>query len=149
MTVVRKILIVTAPFYEELTKSLLEGAEETIKQDGSYQCDIIEVPGVLEIPTAIYHAAQSDRDYVGYIALGVVIRGETAHYEIVCRESARGLMDLGTRQGLAIGNGIQTVDNEAQAWARCKKDEKNKGGHAAKACLALIGISDNFSRGKK
>lgn len=149
MTRVRKILIVAAPFYEDLTKALREGAEETIKQNGGYQCDYIEVPGVLEIPTAIYHAAASKEDYVGYIALGVVMRGETAHYEIVCRESARGLMDLGTRQGLAIGNGIQTVDNEAQAWARCKKDERNKGGHAAKACLALIGTSDKFIGVKK
>ena len=101
------------------------------------------MPGVLEIPVAIAYAAQTGK-YDGYVALGVVIRGETTHYDIVCGESARGLMDLGVRDCLAIGNGIQTVENEQQAWARCNRSDKDKGGGAAKAALALLGLRDEW-----
>ncbi len=95
------------------------------------------------IPVAIAYAAKTGK-YDGYVALGVVIRGETTHYDIVCSESARGLMDLGVRDGLAIGNGIQTVENEEQAWARCNRSDKDKGGGAAKASLSLLGLRDEW-----
>lgn len=138
----KKVLIVEAPFYKELTEALVEGAVEALEQAGvSY--DRVDVPGVLEIPTAI-HYAHAHQPYDGYIALGVVIRGETTHYDTVCAESARGLMDLGVQKGLAIGNGIQTVENEAQAWARCRKSEKNKGGGAGQACLRLIAVREQM-----
>jgi 6,7-dimethyl-8-ribityllumazine synthase len=102
------------------------------------------VPGVLEVPVAIKYAAATNA-YDGYVALGVVIRGETTHYEIVCNESARALMELGIKDMLSIGNGIQTVENSDQAWARCKMSEKDKGGGAAKAALALMGLRDSWS----
>ncbi|MGC6476592.1 MAG: 6,7-dimethyl-8-ribityllumazine synthase [Parvibaculales bacterium] len=138
----KKVLIVEAPFYKELTEALVDGAIDALEQAG-VRYDRIDVPGVLEIPTAI-HYAQAHQAYDGYIALGVVIRGETTHYDTVCAESARGLMDLGVQKGLAIGNGIQTVENEAQAWARCRKSEKNKGGGAAHACLRLIDVREQM-----
>lgn len=144
---VKTILIVEASFYKDLTAALVEGAVQTIEAAG-YGYERICVSGVLEIPTAIRYADDSDKNYAGYVALGVVIRGETSHYDIVCTESARGIMDLSVQRGLAIGNGIQTVENEAQAWARCKKDEKNKAGGAAHACLTLIGVRDKLKGGK-
>jgi 6,7-dimethyl-8-ribityllumazine synthase len=104
------------------------------------------VPGVLEVPVAIKYAAETGA-YDGYVALGVVIRGETSHYDIVCGESARGLMELGIKDKLAIGNGIQTVEDEAQAWARCRMSEKNKGGGAALAALSLLNLRDAWQLG--
>lgn len=137
-----KILIVEARFYAEMADALVEGATAEVQAAG-YQYDRVAVPGVLEIPPTIKYAATSG-DFLGYVALGVVIRGETTHYEIVCNESARGLMELGFRDGLAIGNGIQTVENQQQAWARCRATEKNKGGGAAKAALALVALRRKF-----
>ena len=102
------------------------------------------MPGVLEVPVAIKYAAETGQ-YDGYVALGVVIRGETTHYDIVCNESARALMELGIKDGLSIGNGVQTVENAEQAWARCKMSEKDKGGGAAKAALALMDLRKNWS----
>ncbi len=133
-----KVLIVEARFYEDMADALAEGAAAVLEAAG-VTYERIAVPGVLEVPVAIHYAAQSG-EYDGYVALGVVIRGETTHYDIVCNESARALMELGIRDGLAIGNGVQTVENEAQAWARCKISEKDKGGGAAKAALALMGL---------
>ena len=102
------------------------------------------MPGALEIPPAILLAAQGDRGYDGYVALGCVIRGETYHFEIVAGESARGLMDLGLQHGLCVGNGILTVDDEKQAEARARRDGGDKGGHAARACLSLIEVRNRY-----
>ena len=139
----KNILIVEARFYEDMADSLAEGALAVLQQAGC-QVERISVPGVLEVPVAIKYAADSNA-YDGYVALGVVIRGETTHYEIVCNESARALMELGIKDQLSIGNGIQTVENSDQAWARCKMSEKDKGGGAAKATLALMGLRDSWS----
>lgn len=132
------VLIVEARFYAHISDALLAGAEAELKTAGaSYEC--IGVPGALEIPAAIAFAAKRGRGaYDGYVALGCVIRGETFHFEIVAMESARGLMDLAIRDGLCIGNGILTVENEAQALKRANRAEGDKGGDAARACLALI-----------
>ncbi len=138
----KSILIAEARFYNALADALVEGAIHVLEEAGC-QYERVQVPGVLEIPVAIAYAAQTGK-YDGYVALGVVIRGETTHYDIVCGESARGLMDLGVRDGLAIGNGIQTVENEQQAWARCNRSDKDKGGGAAKAALALLGLRDEW-----
>jgi len=136
-----KILIVEARFYDHLNDLLLEGARAAIEQAG-HSHETITVPGALEIPGAVALAADSDQ-YDGFVALGVVIRGETYHFEIVAGESARGLMAL-SMDGLAIGNGILTTENEAQALTRARKDEKDKGGEAAKAALAMIALKDRF-----
>ena len=138
----KNILIVEARFYQDMADALAEGAQAVLQQAGC-QVERISVPGVLEVPGAIKYAADTGK-YDGYVALGVVIRGETTHYDIVCGESARGLMELGIKDKLAIGNGIQTVENEAQAWARCRMSEKDKGGGAAKAALALLDLRDQW-----
>ena len=130
-----RILIVEARFYAHLNELLLQGARAALESAG-HDHETMTVPGALEIPGAIVLAAESGR-YDGFVALGVVIRGETYHFEIVAGESARGLMAL-TLDGLAIGNGILTVENEAQALARARPDEKDKGGEAAKAALAML-----------
>jgi 6,7-dimethyl-8-ribityllumazine synthase len=138
---VAKLLIVEARFYEHLNDLLLQGARAAIEQAG-HAHETITVPGALEVPAAIALAAESGR-YDGFVALGVVIRGETWHFEIVANESARGIMAL-TLDGLAIGNGILTVENEAQALTRARPDEKNKGGEAAKAALTMMEIRTKF-----
>jgi len=135
------VLIVEARFYEELTDELCAGAREALDRTGATH-ETVSVPGALEIPAAIAIAEQSGR-FDGYVALGVVIRGETGHYDIVAGQSARGLMDLGL-DGLAIGNGILTVDSEAQAWARAGRKGHNKGAGAAEAALALIRLKQHM-----
>src|SRR5216117_3028472 len=125
-----RLLILEARFYDGLCDELASGAIAAIERAGA-KWDRVAVPGALEIPGAIAVAAASKR-YDGFVALGCVLRGETSHYDIVAGESARGLMDL-TMQGLAIGNGILTCENEAQAWARAKVAEGDKGGGAAEA----------------
>jgi 6,7-dimethyl-8-ribityllumazine synthase len=137
-----RILIVEARFYDHLNDLLLDGARAAL-EDAGHAHETITVPGALEIPGAISLAAESGR-YEGFVALGVVIRGETYHFEIVAGESARGVMAL-TMDGLAIGNGILTVENEAQALTRARPDEKNKGGEAAKAALAMMALKDRFA----
>lgn len=139
----KKVLIVEARFYEDMADALAEGAAAVLDAAG-VAYERVSVPGVLEVPVAIKYAADSNA-FDGYVALGVVIRGETTHYEIVCNESARALMELGIKDKLPIGNGIQTVENSDQAWARCKMSEKDKGGGAAKATLALMGLRDSWS----
>ena len=139
----KKVLIVEARFYEDMADALAEGAAAVLDAAG-VAYERVSVPGVLEVPVAIKYAADSNA-YDGYVALGMVIRGETTHYEIVCNESARALMELGIKDKLSIGNGIQTVENSDQAWARCKMSEKDKGGGAAKATLALMGLRDSWS----
>lgn len=137
-----RLLIVEARFYDHLNDLLLEGARAAIEAAG-HAHETVTVPGALEVPAAIAMGAETER-YDGFVALGVVIRGETYHFEIVAGESARGIMAL-TLDGLAIGNGILTVENEAQALARARPDEKDKGGEAAKAALAMMGLRERFS----
>ena len=137
-----RLLIVEARFYEHLNDLLLEGARAAIVAAG-HDHETATVPGALEVPGAIALAAETGR-YDGYVALGVVIRGETYHFEIVAGESARGIMAL-TLDGLAIGNGILTVEDEAQALARARPDEKDKGGEAATAALAMMALKERFA----
>ncbi len=137
-----KFLIVEARFYDHLNDMLIEGAQEALDEAG-HKFEMLSVPGALEIPGAIAMAAESGR-YDGFVAIGVVIRGETYHFEIVSNESARGLMAL-SMDGLAIGNGIITVENDAQALARADKTQKNKGGEAAKAAVAMFELSQKFA----
>lgn len=134
------ILIVEARFYEHLNDLLLEGARAAIEAAG-HSHETITVPGALEVPGAIALAADS---YDAFVAIGVVIRGETYHFEIVAGESARALMAL-TLDGLAIGNGILTTENEAQALTRARRTEKDKGGEAAKAAIAMLKLQQRFS----
>ncbi len=136
-----KILIVEARFYDHLNDMLIAGARGAIETAG-HKAEVVTVPGALEIPGAIALADQSG-EYDGFVAIGVVIRGETYHFEIVAGESARGIMAL-TMDGLAIGNGILTVENEAQAIVRADPKQKDKGGEAAKAALALMGLKERF-----
>jgi 6,7-dimethyl-8-ribityllumazine synthase len=136
-----RILIVEARFYEHLNDLLLSGARAAIETAG-HAHETVTVPGALEVPAAIALAAETGR-YDAFVALGVVIRGETYHFEIVAGESARGIMAL-TLDGLAIGNGILTVENEAQALARARPDEKDKGGEAAQAALAMLALKGRF-----
>jgi 6,7-dimethyl-8-ribityllumazine synthase len=135
------ILIVEARFYDHIADMLLAGATKALKKAGA-GFERISVPGALEIPPAILFAARAGesagRSFDGFVALGCVIRGETFHFEIVAGESARGLMDLGLHHGLCIGNGVLTVENEAQALARAAVDGQDKGGGAARACLSLF-----------
>ena len=137
-----KILIVEARFYAHLNDHLLAGARAVIEEAG-HGHETITVPGALEIPAAIAFAAESG-GFDGFVALGVVIRGETYHFEIVAGESARAIMAL-TLDGLAIGNGILTVENEAQALIRADSAKSDKGGEAAKAALALLALKKRFA----
>ncbi|WP_294260602.1 6,7-dimethyl-8-ribityllumazine synthase [uncultured Sphingomonas sp.] len=137
-----KLLIVEARFYDHLNDMLIEGARAAIKAAG-HTSETVTVPGALEIPAAIALADQSGL-YDGYVAIGVVIRGETYHFEIVAGESARGILAM-TMDGLAIGNGILTTENEGQAIVRADPRQKDKGGEAAKAALALMALRERFA----
>jgi 6,7-dimethyl-8-ribityllumazine synthase len=141
-----RVLIVEARFYEDIADALFEGAKAVIEAS-DFEYDRIDVPGALELPAAIRFAMnrKGDRAYDGYVALGCVIRGETSHYVVVFNESARGLQQLALEHQLAIGNGIITVENEEQAWERARKDRQDKGGAAALACVAMIGLKQLFS----
>jgi 6,7-dimethyl-8-ribityllumazine synthase len=136
------ILIVEAPFYAHIAAMQRDGVVEALAAAGATH-EVIAVPGALEIPAAIALAEQSGK-FDGYVALGCVIRGETYHFEVVAGESARAIMAL-TLDGLAIGNGILTVENEAQAIARADKTQKNKGGEAAAAALAMVALKQRFA----
>jgi 6,7-dimethyl-8-ribityllumazine synthase len=141
------ILVVEAPYYPHIAALLRRGAERALAAAGASH-DYVAVPGAFEIPAAIAAAARGGRPFDGYVALGCVIRGETTHYDHICAESARGLQDLALREGLAIGYGILTVENEAQALARADPDRQNgrdKGGEAVHACLALVALQRRFS----
>lgn len=138
----KKILIVEARFYEAIADMLADGAMTALDAAG-LPYERVNVAGALEIPTAI-RVASTAGQYAGYVALGCVIRGETSHYETVCNESARGLMTLGVRDGLIIGNGILTVENEAQALVRADKNRKDKGGGAAEAMLGLLSLQERW-----
>lgn len=139
-----KILIIEARYYEEISDALLDGALDVLEEHGA-EITRVNVPGALEIPHVISYAEKFGAGFDGYVALGCVIRGETTHYDYVCQESARALMDLAMGQQLAIGNGIITVENEDQAWARASKDKKDKGGFAANAALEMIAIRSELS----
>ncbi|WP_417230516.1 6,7-dimethyl-8-ribityllumazine synthase [Brevundimonas sp.] len=150
MTEPDRVLIVEARYYDDLADALLEGAKDALTARGA-QYDVVTVPGALEIPTAITLAEEAGRfptapRYDGYVALGCVIRGETYHFEIVSDQSAAGLCQLGIK-GLMIGNGILTVEDEAQAWARARLSEGDKGGGAARACLELIALKKRLRVG--
>lgn len=136
-----RFLIVEARFYDHLNDMLVAGAKAALVAAG-HEADVVTVPGALEIPGAIA-LADGSGDYDGYVAIGVVIRGETYHFEIVAGESARGIMAL-TMDGVAIGNGILTVENEAQALVRADPAQKDKGGEAARAGLALLDLRQRF-----
>jgi 6,7-dimethyl-8-ribityllumazine synthase len=136
------ILLVEARFYPHLNDMLLEGARKAIEVAG-HKHETLTVPGALELPGAIALAARSGR-FCAFVALGVVIRGETYHFEIVSEESARGLMDL-TVQGFAIGNGVLTVETEEQAIVRADPNQGDKGGHAARAALALYDLREKYA----
>jgi 6,7-dimethyl-8-ribityllumazine synthase len=138
-----RMLIVEARYYDEISDALLRGAKRALDAGGAIY-DVITVPGALEVPAAIAMAVDAARrklePYDGVVALGCVIRGETYHFDIVSNESARGLMQLAVAQQLAIGNGILTVDTEAQAHARASTDDDNKGSDAARAALTMVGL---------
>lgn len=137
-----RILIVEARFYAHLNDMLIAGARAALEAAG-HEVEVLTVPGALEIPGAIALAAEADL-YDGFVAIGVVIRGETYHFEIVAGESARAIMAL-TMDGIAIGNGILTVENEAQALVRADPAQKDKGGEAALAALALLKLREKFA----
>lgn len=136
------VLIVEARFYDHLNDMLVAGARAAIEAAG-HTHDTVTVPGALEVPGAIALASDSDR-YDAFVALGVVIRGETYHFEIVSNESARGIMAL-TLDGLAIGNGILTTENEAQAIVRADPAQLDKGGGAAQAALAMLDLRERLA----
>ena len=143
------IMIVEARFYEPIADELVKGALGVLGRVGATH-ERVAVPGAFEIPAAIRYAIKAlefgvgRRRFDGYVALGCVIRGETTHYDYVCAESARGLQDLALQHVLALGYGIITVENEAQAWERARVDRRNKGGGAAEACLAMIELKRRF-----
>jgi len=145
MTAGPHILIVEAPFYADIVEELRAGAEEALAAAGA-TVEHASVPGAFEVPAVISIADDTGR-FDGYVALGCVIRGETSHYDYVCAESARGLQDLAVERRLAIGYGILTTENDAQAWVRARRDEKNKGRDAAEACLAMIALKRRFAGG--
>ena len=136
------VLVVEGHFYDQLSDLLLAGATAALELAGATY-EVVTVPGALEIPTAIALADAADR-YDAYVALGCVIRGETSHYDVVANESARGLMTLGLDRGCPIGNGILTVDTEAQARVRADPAGRDKGGVAARAALALLGLAERY-----
>jgi 6,7-dimethyl-8-ribityllumazine synthase len=141
------LLIVEARFYDDMSDALLDGATSALEDAGATY-DVITVPGALEIPPAIAMALdaaeQGGVNYDGFVALGMVIRGETYHFDIVANESSRAIMDLAVSESLAVGNGIMTVENDEQAWARVKKSEKDKGGFAARAALSMIALREKL-----
>ena len=138
-----RILIVEARFYAHLNDQLIAGARAALESAG-HEVEVLTVPGALEIPGAIALAAESGR-YEAFVAIGVVIRGETYHFEIVAGESARAIMAL-TMDGILIGNGILTVENEDQAQVRADPNQKDKGGEAAKAALALLDLQARYAQ---
>jgi 6,7-dimethyl-8-ribityllumazine synthase len=141
---------VEARFYDDIADELLKGATRVLETAGAV-FDRMSVPGSLEIPPAITMALdaaeKAGKPYEGAVALGCVIRGDTIHFEIVSHESARGLMDISRTRGVPIGNGILTVDNDAQAWMRARIEEADKGGEAARAALALVRLKRRLAAG--
>ena len=141
-----KVLIVVAPYYKDIADDLVSGAKAELENAGATH-ELVEVPGALEVPTAIWIAGAED-DFDGFVALGCVIRGETTHYETVCNDSSRALQLLGLN-GACIGNGILTVENYEQAAVRAAPDQQNKGGGAAAAALHLIALTRKYGASSK
>jgi 6,7-dimethyl-8-ribityllumazine synthase len=141
------LLVIEARFYDHIADAQLAGAKAALGAAGATY-DVVTVPGALEIPAAISFALVGGEEggtaYDGFVALGCVIRGETYHFEIVSNESSRALMDLTFQEGLAIGNGILTVENEAQALERALPERLNKGGAAAQAALTMIALREKL-----
>jgi 6,7-dimethyl-8-ribityllumazine synthase len=141
------LLIVEARFYDDMSDALLDGAKAALEEAGATY-EVVTVLGALEIPAAIAMALDAadngGTEYDGFVALGMVIRGETYHFEIVANESSRALMDLSVSESLAIGNGILTVENDEQAWARARRSDKDKGGFAARAALKMIALREKL-----
>jgi len=141
------LLVIEARFYDDIADELFAGAAEALTARGA-TFDRVQVPGVLEIPAALAMALDAAEDgvvsYDGYVLLGCVIRGENTHYDIVANESARVIMELVVSESLAVGNGILTVENDDQAWARARRNDKNKGGAASEAALAMIALRERF-----
>jgi len=143
------VLIVEGRFYEDLAEEMAAGAVAALQAAGT-SFERLAVPGAFEVPAAIRFAAcagaESERGrFDGFVALGCVIRGQTTHYDYVCRESARALQDLAVRDGLAIGYGILTCENRDQAWVRADRGQGDKGGAVARACLAMIALRRRFA----
>jgi 6,7-dimethyl-8-ribityllumazine synthase len=138
------LLVIEARFYDDIADEMLAGATAAIERAGG-TWERVTVPGALEIPAALTMALAGPKRFDGYVALGCVIRGETAHFDIVSNESARALMDLSVTHRLALGNGILTVENDEQAWARARVGELNKGGGAAEAALTMIALKTQLS----
>jgi 6,7-dimethyl-8-ribityllumazine synthase len=142
---------VEARFYDDMADAMLDGAKHALDAAGATY-DIVTVPGALEIPAAIAMALdgadEGGAEYDGFVALGMVIRGETYHFDIVANESARALMDLAVSESLALGNGILTVENDDQAWARARRTEGDKGGFAARAALTMIELKQRLGAEK-
>lgn len=145
-----RALIVEARFYDDIQDALLDGALDELKAAGMTH-DLLTVPGALEIPAAIAialdAATAAGKSYDAAIALGCVVRGDTFHFEIVCVESSRALMDLSVERRIPLGNGIITVNTDAQAWARARKTELNKGGDAARAAIAMLRLKRRLAKG--
>lgn len=141
------VLIIEARFHDQLADALLEGATSALDEAGATY-DVVTVPGSLEIPAVISFALDGAEaggtDYDGFVALGTVMRGDTYHFDVVANESNRALMDLAVQESIAIGNGILTTENDAQAWARARKSEGDKGGFAARAALTMIALRDRL-----
>ncbi len=141
------LLIIEARFYDDLSDELAKGAIAALARVGATH-ERLAVPGALEIPAALAIALEAmergEVHFDGFVCLGCVIRGETAHFDIVAEQSARALIDLAVDEGLALGNGILTVENDDQAWARARVSEQNKGGAAAEAALAMIAVRKRF-----
>lgn len=141
------LLIIEARFHDDLADALLDGATSALDDAGATY-DVVTVPGSLEIPAVISFALDGAEsggtEYDGYVALGTIIRGDTYHFDIVANESSRALMDLSVDESVAIGNGILTTENDAQAWMRARKTEGDKGGFAARAALTMIALRERF-----
>jgi 6,7-dimethyl-8-ribityllumazine synthase len=141
------LLIIEARFHDGLADALLEGATTALDEAGATY-DVVTVPGSLEIPAVITFAldgaAEGGTQYDGFVALGAIIRGDTYHFDIVANESSRALMDLSVQEAIAVGNGILTTENDAQAWARARRTEGDKGGFAARAALTMIALKEKF-----
>ncbi|MER9584361.1 6,7-dimethyl-8-ribityllumazine synthase [Mesorhizobium sp. M0276] len=142
-----RVLIIEARFHDDLADALLDGATSALDEAGATY-DVVTVPGSLEIPAVISFAldgmAEGGTNYDGFVALGTVIRGDTYHFDIVANESSRALMDISVQDSVCIGNGILTTENDAQAWARAKRSEGDKGGFAARAALTMIALKEQL-----
>ncbi len=143
MTRAPHLLLVEALFYEHIAADLRRGAERAVAAAGA-TCETVSVPGAFEVPAAIALGAKTVERFDGFVALGCVIRGETTHYDHICAETSRALQDLAVRDGLAIGFGILTCENEAQALVRASPEGRDQGGRAVRACLALVDLKRRF-----